>query len=109
MAASTFQWALRAFQQHGNLWIEWSTTAPFRAQQGQISVYKGTTFPPNPQNDRVAWSWDNEHKPLWDTGQRWGSDWCIAWIAQASPNGPYVYVTSLITAGMSNPSLNVCE
>ncbi|MBX9268520.1 hypothetical protein [Chromobacterium violaceum] len=37
-ATKSYAWTLTAFQQHGNLWLRWSSTAPFRAQQGQIHV-----------------------------------------------------------------------
>src|SRR5436190_22999924 len=40
-----YKWTLTAFQKQGTLWLAWSTTAPFRAQQGQISVY-ANPFPP---------------------------------------------------------------
>ena len=95
-----YTWTLAAYQQQGNLWLKWSTNAPFRAQQGQISLYKGSSFPSNPQDDRKAWCWDNEHGggSGWDTGQVWGSGWYVAWIAEASPNGPYKYAVQSVTA-----------
>jgi hypothetical protein len=109
MATASYSWTLTAKQQHGNLWLQWSTDAPFRAQQGQISVYSGTAFPSNPQDDRKAWSWDDANKSPWDTGLPWGSDWYCAWIAQASPNGPYKYVVTLITTGASQPDSTTSE
>jgi hypothetical protein len=109
MSKNCYCWTLTAMQKHGHLWLKWSTDAPFRAQQGQIHVYNGTSWPSNPKDDTKAWSWDNEHKPEWDTGLPWGSDWYCAWIAEASPNGPYVYVTRLVTTGKSNPAAEICE
>jgi len=97
--SAQYVWTLTAYQQQGNLWLRWSTQAPFRAQQGQISLYKGTSFPSNPQDDRKKWSWDNENGggTGWNTGETWGSGWYAAWIAQASPNGPYKYVVQVVT------------
>ena len=94
-----YQWVLEAYQQQGTLWLKWSTTAPFRAQQGQISVYQGEFFPSNPQDNRSKWSWDNENGggSGWNTGLPWGTGWHMAWIAQRSPNGPYTYVVHLVT------------
>ena len=109
MADRTYTWSLTAFQRQGNLWIDFSSTAQFRAQQGQISVYNGTGFPSNPQDNRRIWSWDNPGVSPWDTGLSWGSDWYCAWIAQSPPNEGYVYVVQLITAGASNPESESAE
>lgn len=109
MATGTYTWSLSAYQKHGNLWIKWSTNAPFRAQQGQISLYKTSSWPSNPQDNRQAWSWDDQNNHDWDTGQPWGSDWYCAWIAQRSPNGPYAYAVQLVTTGSSNPASVMCE
>ena len=94
---ASYTWYLNAYQLHGNLWLSWSTTAPFRAQQGQIMVYSTPSFPSNPQDNVKAWQWDNVNSGGWDTGQPWGSDWYCAWNAQKSPNGPYAYAVQLIT------------
>jgi hypothetical protein len=96
-ANGTYTWYLNAYQLHGNLWISWSTTAPFRAQQGQIMVYNGQSFPPNPQDNVKKWTWDSDGGSVWDTGLPWGSDWYCAYNAQKSPNGPYAYIVKLIT------------
>ena len=104
MASANFTWNLEAFEQKGNLWLKWSQTAPFRAQQGQIHVYKNG-FPSDPTKDTAAWSWDNEHQPSWDTGLRWGTDWHCAYIAEASPNGPYRYFIQLITTNTMGPDV----
>lgn len=99
MAQNTYEWTLEPFQQQGNLWLRRSTNAPFRAQQGQISVYNGTSFPSNPEADRRAWQWDDVNQPdPWNTGLPWGTNWYCAWIAEKSPNGPYTYVVQVITA-----------
>jgi hypothetical protein len=103
MATSTYNWNLTAYEQHGNLYLSWNTSAPFRAQQGQICVYSSTSWPSNPQDNRAAWTWDNLPNTPWDTGQKWGNDWYCAYIAQASPNGPYEYNVQLITSGQSKP------
>ncbi|GLH82336.1 hypothetical protein SSBR45G_72450 [Bradyrhizobium sp. SSBR45G] len=100
-ASKSFPWTLTSYEEQGNLWLKWTTGAPFRAQQGQIAVYNNG-FPADPQKDRKAWSWDNEHGggSGWDTGLRYGSDWSCAWIAEKSPNGPYTYVVTLVTKGI---------
>jgi hypothetical protein len=95
-----YTWTLTAYQQRGNLWVKWNTNAPFRAQQGQLAVYSGSSFPSDPQADRKASCWDNENGggSGWDTGLVWGSGWHVAWLAQASPNGPYKYAVQAVTA-----------
>ena len=103
MASESYTWTLTAYQLHGTMWLTWSTTAPFRAQQGQISVYKGETFPSNPQDDRKEWKWDDFTNDPWDTNLPWGTDWCCAWIAEKPPNEDYVYVVKLRTTGASDP------
>jgi hypothetical protein len=108
MATAQYTWNLVAYEQQGKLWLEWSTTAPFRAQQGQIMVYKGTSFPQNPQDGVETWTWDDSQSP-WNTEQAWGNDWYCAYIAQASPNGPYVYNVKLITTGASKPEVKRVE
>lgn len=108
MATGTFTWTLSAFEQQGKLCLDWGTNAPFRAQQGQVIVYNGTSFPENPQENVNQWAWDNNPHP-WNTGLTWGSDWYCAYIAQESPNGPYTYFVTLITTGGSNPDSRVSE
>jgi hypothetical protein len=95
--AASYTWYLNAYQLHGNLWLSWSTTAPFRAQQGQLMVYTGQFFPTNPQDNVKTWTWDSDGGSQWDTGLSWGSGWYCAWNAQKSPNGPYAYVVKLVT------------
>jgi hypothetical protein len=97
--SQSYSWTLTAYQEQGTLWLKWHTSSPFRAQQGQIAVYKNKVFPSDPQHDRKEWSWDNEHGggSGWNTGLPYGSDWHCAWIAEKSPNGPYTYVVKLIT------------
>lgn len=111
MSSNQYTWTLTAYQQQGHLWLKWSTNAPFRAQQGRITVYSGTNFPGDPTTNVKEWSWDNEHGggSGWDTGLPWGSNWYCAWIAERSPNGPYTYVTTLVTTGASDPSAVICE
>ncbi|HEY9421745.1 MAG TPA: hypothetical protein VIW92_10045 [Thermoanaerobaculia bacterium] len=86
----SFNWTVELFEQQGNCWLRWSTTAPFRAQQGKVCLY-ANSFPSDP-TQAVAVTWDDVNQPNpFNTGQTWGSGWCAAYIAQASPNGPYVY------------------
>ena len=106
MAEATFTWELEAYQHQGNLCLKWKTNSPFRAQQGQIRVYKGDTFPANPEHDTEKWSWDNENKQNWNTGLRWGTGWHCAYIAQSSPNGPYVRFISLVTSKEMGPDVS---
>jgi hypothetical protein len=97
-AHKDYRWTLKASQKLGNLWLYWSSTAPFRAQQGQIAVY-AVPFPTNPLLQQSASSVDFENGggSGWNTGLPWGSDWNCAWIAQQSPNGPYTYAVRLTT------------
>jgi hypothetical protein len=86
----TFNWTVKLFERQGRCWLAWSTDAPFRAQQGRVCLY-ANSFPSDPTN-AVSWTWDDVGQPNpFNTGQLWGSGWCAAYIAQASPNGPYVY------------------
>jgi hypothetical protein len=103
MAHQEFSWTIVAKEKRGKLVLHCDTDAPFRAQRGQICVYKGSEWPSNPEEDREAWGWDNEKTPLWETGLPWGQDWYCAWTAQASPDGPYVYIVQLVTTGDFDP------
>lgn len=86
----TFQWNVKLFEQRGLCWLQWSTNAPFRAQQGRVCLYPGR-FPSDP-TQATAWTWDDINQPNpFNTNQPWGAGWCAAYIAAASPNGPYVY------------------
>lgn len=105
MASATYIWDLEAYEQQGRLWLKWSTNAPFRAQQGQIHVYKGTGYPSDPTKDTEKWSWDNENTGGWNTGLAWGTGWKCAYIAEASPNGPYVYMIRLTTSSDMGPDV----
>jgi hypothetical protein len=98
IAHKDYRWTLEAKQKQGTLWLYWSTTAPFRAQQGQISVY-ATSFPLNPEDNRKVSNWDNDNGggAGWNTNLPRGSGWNCTWIAQRSPNGPYTYVVTLTT------------
>lgn len=109
MANASFEWNLEAYQNQGNLWLRWSTNSPFRAQQGQIHVYSGQSFPSNPQDDTKKWSWDNENNQNWNTGLPWGTGWHCSYIAEASPNGPYVYFIQLVTDSSMGPDVSVEE
>lgn len=95
-ATKTYSWTLTAFQKQGNLWLEWKTDAPFRAQQDKIEVYAGK-WPSNPDSNSKSWTWADMGNSPWDSGLDWGSDWYCARIAQAPKNGPYVYVEKIIT------------
>ncbi|MBF03804.1 MAG: hypothetical protein CMP76_10960 [Flavobacterium sp.] len=99
-----FEWKLEAYQKQGNLWLRWSTNAPFRAQQGRIYVYKGG-FPANPTDNDKKWTWDTDHNHDWDTGLVWGTGWNCAYIAEAPKNGPYVYFMKLTTDAKMGPDV----
>jgi hypothetical protein len=54
---------LSAFEKQGNLWLQWSTNAPFRAQQDKIEVY-ANGWPSNPDSNAKAWTWaDTKNSP----------------------------------------------
>jgi len=86
----TYNWTITLSELQGHCVLTWNTDAPFRAQQGQVHLYKNA-FPSNPQEATIAWTWDDNKQQPFDTGQPWGSGWCAAWIAQQS-TGPYTYV-----------------
>ena len=88
-AVESYKWELTLYEERGTCWLKWSTNAPFRAQQGRVCLYPGT-FPDDPTRAE-AWHWDNESNP-YDTKKLWGAGWCAAYIAEKSPNGPYVYL-----------------
>jgi len=92
---ATYEWTLTARNKNGKLQIESSSTAPFRAQQGKIHIYKDRhSFPVNPDANVQDWAWDNEAHS-WDTGIKWEDDMCIAWVAERPANGPRVYLLQL--------------
>lgn len=105
MAAATFQWTLEPYEAQGNLWIKWSTNAPFRAQQGQIHVYDTNSFPTNPQDNTKKWSWDDQNNHNWNTGLPWGTNWYCAYIAEKPSNGPYAYVVQTVTTKAMGPDI----
>ena len=99
-----YSWTLKAYENRGNLWLEWDTNAPFRAQQGQVHVYTGNDFPANPHDETwVAWAWDTQQSPL-DTNLPWGTGWHCAWIAEKPDNGPYTYLVKVITDSTMGPN-----
>ena len=55
-AEKTYSWKLTTFEKQGNLWLEWTTNAPFRAQQDLIKVYKNG-FPRDPNASSAAWNY----------------------------------------------------
>lgn len=94
----SYEWALTTFERQGNLWLEWSTTAPFRAQQDRIVVF-ADGFPSDAGSSSKAWTWADSDKSPWDSGLTYGADWYCARIAEAAPNGPYKYVEQITTTG----------
>lgn len=105
MASATFQWTLEPYEAQGNLWLRWSTNAPFRAQQGQITVYNSDYFPANPQDNVRMWTWDDSNNSPWNTGLPWGTNWYCAYMAQKPENGPYAYVVQAITTKAMGPDV----
>ncbi len=96
----SYEWTLTTFEKQGNLWLEWSTNAPFRAQQDRIVVF-ADGFPADAGGSSKAWTWANSNSPSggWDSGLTYGADWYCARIAEAAPNGPYQYVEKITTKG----------
>ncbi|OEJ98734.1 hypothetical protein A8C32_05930 [Flavivirga aquatica] len=101
---ASFTWTLKAYEDQGNLFLKWHTDAPFRAQQGQIHVYKGNSFPSDPKKDTKAWTWDDKNNP-WNTKLPWGTGWHCAWIAEKPSNGPYTYVVKIVTDKSMGPNV----
>jgi hypothetical protein len=96
-AQASFQWSLKLYEHQGRCFLAWNTNSPFRAQQGQVVLYSNG-FPQNPSEGIIAWTWDSNPMPF-DTGHIWGSGWCAAYVALASPNGPYVYFVKTPVTG----------
>lgn len=94
---ASYEWTLIAYESEGNLWLEWSTDAPFRAQQDQIHVYSGGWPKGDLSIPGAAWIWADQKNSPWNTGLIAGSDWYCARIAESAPNGPRVYVNKLVT------------
>ena len=107
MADETYTWTLTASQKHGNLYLKWHTTAPFRAHDGTIVVYSGDEFP---TDTTTQWKWNSGDNTATEcnTGLTWGSDWYCAWIGRDVKN-TYKYVVQLITTGRSNPDSKTAE
>lgn len=94
-----YTWTLKAIDRGGMLHIEALSDAPFRAQQGQIHVYRAEDgFPADPGGVKAAWAWDNDAHH-WNTGLKWQRGLCVAWVAEKSANGPYVAFVKLATVG----------
>ncbi|WP_266169021.1 hypothetical protein [Dyella subtropica] len=89
--SSNYSWNVDLYEYQGNCYISYATSAPFRAQQGQLQLYSGAP-PANPQQG-IAYTWDSNASPF-NTGKPWGSGYSAGWIAQQSPNGPYTYVAT---------------
>lgn len=92
---ATFTWYLEAYEQEGNLFLKWSTNAPFRAQEDKILVYKNG-WPSNPDSSAETWNYAEKDRSPWNTGLRWGSNWYCARIAQSN-SGSFVYVNQIVT------------
>ncbi|MEM6719760.1 MAG: hypothetical protein AAF611_10615 [Bacteroidota bacterium] len=95
-AKKSYEWSMETYERQGNLFIEWSTNAPFRAQQDRIVVFENG-FPRNAGDSSRAWTWADSKNSPWNSGLTYGANWYCARIAQAEPNGPYVYVEQIIT------------
>jgi len=108
MAKAIYTWGLRASQHHGNLYLEWSSNAPFRPEDGLITVYKNAEFPADPRDEVKKSISDTSTQEPWDTGLPWGSDWYCAYIAK-NLKGDYAYNIQLITMGASKPESNSAE
>jgi hypothetical protein len=87
--SATFTWKLRLFERQGTCHIGWSATAPFRGQQARLHLYK-EKFPANPNDNVIAWAFDDSSNNPYNTGQAWGSGWCAAYVAEL--NGKSVYI-----------------
>jgi len=98
MSAESYDWKLVASEKQGNLWLTWSTNAPFQAKNGEIRVYKGDSFPTKPGDDNKKNTSDKNHDGNWDTGLKWGTGWHCAWTAD-NPDGKKVYIVQVITDG----------
>lgn len=96
----SYNWKLTTYEKQGNLFIEWDTSADFRAQQDRIVVFQNG-FPSDAGGSSKAWTWANSTSPAggWNTGLTYGDDWYCARIAEKAPNGGYVYVEQIITKG----------
>ncbi len=87
--SATFTWKLRLFERRGTCHIDWNASAPFRAQQGRLHLFK-ERFPADPNSNVVKWFFDDVTDRPYDTGQAWGSGWCAAYVAEH--NGKSVYI-----------------
>ncbi|WP_046758114.1 hypothetical protein [Kordia jejudonensis] len=97
-AKKTYSWELVTYEKQGKLFVEWRTNAPFRAQKDRIVVFeKG--FPRDAGGHSKAWTWADANKSPWNTDLPFGAEWYVARIAEAAPDGPYVYVEQIITKG----------
>jgi len=97
-AEKSYTWVLTTFERQGNLWLNWQTNAPFRAQQDRIVVFKNG-FPRDAGGNSEKWKYADAKNSPWDTGLNYGADWYCARIAQAAPNGAYQYVEQIVTKG----------
>jgi len=97
-SSRTYTWTLKTTNKNGKLHIATETNSPFRAQQGQIHVYSAKQGFPDDPGGALTWAWDNDARS-WDTGLDYSHGLCVAWMAEKSPNGPYVALVKVVTAG----------
>lgn len=100
MRQNISEWALKAYEHQGNLWLSWNTNAPFSTLQGQFRIYRGNTFPENPASNTRTWTPDCGHAPnSWDTGLRFRHGVHCAWVSKKPSNegGGYAYLAKTVT------------
>lgn len=105
MSKESFDWKLEAFEQKGNLWLRWSTNAPFQAKNGKIRIYSGITFPSNPNSDNKKTLSDKDKNGTWDTGLLWGTGWHCAWTAQQPDGKTTSYIVQVVTDNTMGPNV----
>jgi hypothetical protein len=98
-ASASYTWTLSAEESGKKLLLQWSTTAPFRAQDGKIVVYKGVIFPGDADSDTQASTFDDVklgEDGWWHTGVDYGVNLYCAWIG-GKTGVHYQYIVKLVT------------
>lgn len=75
-ASGNWSWSLSLSNLRGNCVINWSSNAPFRAQQSQVQLVE------MPSGKVVATAWATDQSGSWDTGKSYGPGWAGRYIAQ---------------------------
>lgn len=86
----TYTFTVSLYEYLGKVNISWSHNCPARPQDAWVALYRGS-FPSDPNNGHVAWTWTEANSGHYSTNETWGRGWCAAMVAK-NGRGEWVYV-----------------